>query len=134
MVSFRSGFWTGVFFLLALIPARADVAAAMSNDWFTRAPTPERLTVVRSQADSEGWQAVSSRLYQGSLKAYELRQEGPAESWYLVARWCDLLGQSQRDLGRQWLETVAKAGGIHAVIDQRAIQAKPDEPLARRLS
>ncbi len=134
MVSFRSGFWFGVFFLLVSIPARADVATAMPNDWFTRGPTPERLTVVRAQAGSEGWQAVSARLYQGSLKGYELRQEASAESWYLVARWCDLLGQSQRDLGRHWLETVSKAGGIHAGIDQRALQALPDEPVARLLT
>ena len=134
MLSFRSSFWAGVVFLLVSISARADLATAIPNDWFTRAPTPERLTLVRSQAVSGDWQAVAARLYQGSLKAYELRQEGAAESWYLVARWCDLLGQSQRDLGGQWLETVSKAGGIHAGIDQRAIQAWPDEPVARLLT
>jgi hypothetical protein len=131
MLTFRSSFWAGVFFLLASIPGRADLATAIPNDWVTRAPTPERITLVRAQAVGEGWQAVASRLFQGSLKGYELRQEGAAENWYYVARWCDLLGQSQRDLGRQWLETVSKAGGIHAGIDQRTIQAWPDEPVAR---
>jgi hypothetical protein len=139
MLIFRSCFWAGVFFLLISFPVRADLpppptVPTVPDDWFTRTPTPERLLQIRSQAISGSWQAVAARLYQGSLKAYELRQEGAAESWYWVARWCDLLGQSQRSLGVQWLETLSKVGGIHAGIDQRAILAWPDEPVARLLT
>ena len=124
----------GIVVVLLCGVTRADVTQGWPADWFTRAPTAERLKQVRIAAETEGWQPVADRLYQGSLRAYALRQEGIAESWNLVARWCDCFGQSQRTLGAEWLETLSKAGDIHAGIDQRVIQAWPDEPVARLIS
>jgi hypothetical protein len=68
------------------------------------------------------------------MRAYELRQEDAAAAWYYVARWCDLLGKSQRTTGVQWLGSVSNAGGLHANIDQAKILALPDEPIARLLT
>ena len=134
MARFSIGWLIGLIFLLVAGPLRADLATVIPDDWFTRAPTAERLTQVRASAASEGWVPVSARLYQGSLHGYKLRQEAAAEQWYLLARWCDLLGQSQRELGRHWLETLSKAGGIHAGINQREIQSWTDEPVAHLLT
>ena len=122
------------FCVLALsVPVRADLAEMIPVDWFTRPPTPERIKAVQAAADG-GWEPLAGRLYAGSLRAYELRQEDAAFAWYHVARWCDLLGKSQKATGRQWLETVHRAGNIHRNIDQQKIFALPDEPIARLLT
>lgn len=134
MVRGLNRFSAGLIFLLASGFARADLAVVLPDECFTRPPTAERLKLVQSSATTEGWQSVAARLYQGSLFAYEKRQEGAAESWYLVARWCDVLGQSQHSLGGRWLETLSKVGGIHAGIDQISIMAWPDSPVARFIS
>lgn len=124
--------------LLALIvfiaaTARADLGERIPDDWFTRAPTPERLKVVQDAA-TDGWSPLAGRLFAGSLRAYELRQEDAASAWYYLARWCDLLGRSQRKAGEQWLRAVGEAGGLHRGIDIARIRALPDEPLARMIS
>ncbi len=125
--------WTlGV--LAFVTPAMADPAVLLPDDWFTRAPTAERIKTVQSAAESDGWAAVSVRLFAGSIRAYELRQEDAASAWYLVARWCDLLGKSQATAGRQWLETLSKAGALNANINQAEILALPNEPIARLLT
>lgn len=127
----------GCFFgllVLATTNVRADLTATLPDDWFTRAPTPARIEAVQTAAGTDGWSAVSVRLFAGSIRAYELRQEDAASAWYLVARWCDLLGKSQLVAGRQWLETLSKSGGLHANVDQARILALPDEPIARLLT
>lgn len=113
--------------------ARADVATLIPDDWFTRPPTPERIKVVQSAAD-EGWGPLAARLFDGAVRAYELRQEDAAAAWYHVARWCDLLGRSQKAAGIAWLEAVHRDGALHRNIDQSKIFALPDEPIARLLS
>lgn len=110
---------------------RAAVEEQLPDDWFTRAPTPERIKAVQAAAESEGWTPVAVRLFAGAVHAYELRQEDAASAWYLVARWCDLLGKSQARAGRQWLETLSKAGGLTENINREAILALPDEPIAK---
>jgi hypothetical protein len=115
------------------VTVRADLEALIPVDWFTRPPTAERINVVQAAA-ADGWGPLAGRLYAGSMRAYELRQEDAAAAWYQVARWCDLLGKSQKATGRQWLETVHRAGGIHANIDQQKIFALPDEPIARLIT
>ncbi len=134
MVRFPAGLVAVLLLLLFASAARADLITALPTDWFNRAPTPERIKQVCAAGDSTGWQPVSAHLYQGSLQAYELRQEAAAEQWYLLARWCEILGQSRHTLGQQWLAALSKAGGIHAGIDQRALHAWPDEPLASLLN
>lgn len=113
--------------------ARADLSADLPDDWFTRPPTPERLKVVQTAAEA-GWTPLAGRIYQGSLRAYELKQEDSATAWYYVARWCDLLGKSQKASSEQWLRTMAQAKALHSSIDQVKIQALPDKPLARLLT
>ena len=112
----------------------AGVEERLPDDWFTRAPTPERIKVVQAAAESEGWSPVAVRLFAGAVRAYELRQEDAASAWYLMARWCDLLGKSQSRAGRQWLETLSKAGGLNENINQDAILSLPDEPIAKLLT
>jgi hypothetical protein len=120
--------------LLALAaPVRAGLAADLPDDWFARPPTPERIKAVQAAA-AEGWQPLAARIYAGSLRAYELRQEEDAASWYYVARWCDLLGKSQKALGRQWLEAAAEAGELHANINRERVAAMPDEPVGRLIT
>jgi hypothetical protein len=114
-------------------PVRADLGALIPDDWFTRAPTPERIKVVQAAADG-GWEPLAGRLYAGSLRAYELRREEAAFAWYHVARWCDLFGKSQKTTGLQWLETTHRTGGLHRNIDQQKVLALPDEPIARLLT
>lgn len=123
--------WLGVLGLAAT--ARADLGTLIPDEWFTRTPTPERIKVVQLAADG-GWEPLAGRLYAGSMRAYELRQEDAAAAWYYVARWCDLLGKSQRTTGLQWLRSVSDAGGLHPNIDQAKILALPDEPIARLLT
>ena len=112
----------------------ADLTTRFPDEWFTRAPTPERLKAVQAAGDSDGWEPVATRLFAGALNAYELRQEDAASAWYHVARWCDLFHQSQKALGRQFLASLHKAGGIHRNIDQKAIFALPDEPVTNLLT
>lgn len=130
--------WLFGLFLLAIVcfaPARADdLATRFPNDWFTRLPTLERLKAVQAAGASDGWEPVAARLFAGSLSGYELRQEDAAAAWYHVARWCDLFHQSQKKLGRQFLEALNDAKGIHRNIDQQAIFALPDEPIAGLLT
>ncbi len=122
------------FCVLALaVPVHADLGMLIPDDWFTRPPTPERIKVVQAAAEG-GWEPLAGRLYAGSLRAYELRQEDAAFAWYHVARWCDLLGKSQKATGLQWLETVHRAGAMHRNIDQQKVIALPDEPVARLLT
>ncbi|CAM2792771.1 hypothetical protein [Rariglobus hedericola] len=113
---------------------RAALNTDLPDDWFTRAPTPERLKAVQSSAVSSGWSAVSNRLFAGAIRAYELRQEDAAAAWYHVARWCDVFAQSQSKSGRQWLEALNQVGGIHGNIDQVKIFSLPDEEIAQLLS
>ena len=113
---------------------RADLVATLPDDWFTRAPTPDRVKAVQGAARDEGWSPVSARLLAGSLKAYELRQEDAAGAWYLMAQWCELFGKSQAKAGRQWLETMSKARLLSPNVDQAAIRALPDEPISRLLT
>ncbi|MDF3058491.1 MAG: hypothetical protein K0R17_2706 [Rariglobus sp.] len=119
---------------LFIAHAKADPALLIPDDWFTRVPTAERIKAVQAAAASDGWTPVAVRLFAGSIRAYELRQDDAASAWYLVARWCDLLGKPQSMAGRQWLETLGKAGGLHANIDQAQIAALPNEPIARLLT
>ena len=125
--------WSLAFFLLA-VQAKADPTALLPDDWFTRAPTAERIKAVQAAAESDGLTPVSVRLFAGAIRAYELRQEEAASAWYLIARWCELLGQSQAKSGRLWLETIHKAGGLHAGVDQARIFALPNEPISRLLT
>lgn len=125
-------FWILCGFVLAA-PVRADLTADLPDDWFTRAPTPERIKAVQAAA-ADGWKPLSDRIYAGSLRAYELRQEDAAAAWYYVARWCDLLGRSQKVLARQWMEAASKEGGLHPNIDRDRILAMPDEPIARLIT
>lgn len=125
-------FWILCGFILAA-PVRADLAADLPDDWFTRPPTPERIKAVQAAA-SNGWKPLSERIYAGSVRAYELRQEDAAAAWYYVARWCDLFGLSQKTLARQWLEAASKEGGLHPNIDPDRILAMPDEPVARLIT
>lgn len=113
--------------------ARADLAADIPDDWFTRPPTPERIKAVQAAA-ADGWKPLSERIYAGSLRAYELRQEDAAAAWYYVARWCDLWGRSQKVLARQWLEAASKAGELHPNIDRERVLEMPDEPVARLMT
>jgi hypothetical protein len=113
---------------------KADPAVLLPDDWFTRTPTAERVKVVQTVAESDGWTPVAMRIFAGSMRAYELRQEDAASAWCFLGRWCDLLGESQATGGRQWLETMSKAGGLHSGIDQAQILALPDQPIARLLS
>lgn len=128
-----SGFWL-LGLMAFLTPVRAEIATALPDDWFTRPPTPERIKAVQAAAATEGWAPVSLRLFAGSMRGYELRQEDAAAAWYLVARWSDLLGKSQSKAGRQWLETVSRAGMLHPNVDQGRILALPDAPMERLLS
>lgn len=113
---------------------RADVAALIPDDWFTRPPTAERIKAVQSAVGSDGWTALATRLFAGSIRGYELRQEEAASAWYLIARWCDLLGRSQSKVGRAWLETMSKTGALHPGINQAQIFALPDVPIAQVLT
>jgi hypothetical protein len=121
----------GLFVLTSTMSVRADLTTTLPDDWFTRPPTPARIEAVQTAASTDGWSPVSVRLFAGSIRAYESRQEDAASAWYLVARWCDLLGKSQRTAGRQWLETLGNAGDLHPNVDQSRILALPDEPIAR---
>lgn len=120
--------------VVAAAPLTAGVEERLPDDWFTRVPTPERVKAVQAAAEADGWSPVAARAFAGSMRAYELRQEDAASAWYLVARWCDLLGQSQESAGRRWLENVSNAGGLHENIDAGAIQGLPDEPIAKLLT
>ena len=120
--------------IASVAPLQAGIEERLPDDWFTRAPTPERVKAVQAAAASEGGSPVAARLFAGSVRAYELRQEDAASAWYLMARWCDLLGQSQSRAGQRWLETLSKAGGLHENIDQDTIRALPDEPIAKLLT
>ncbi len=131
----RRLFWIlCVFIWAAIAQARADLATVLPDDWFTRPPTAERIKVVQTAAEDLGWSPVATRLFAGSIRGYELRQENAAAAWYLLARWCDLFGQSQAKAGRQWLEFLSKAGALYPHIDQQRIRALPDEPIARLLT
>lgn len=121
-------------FVLVSVMVRAEPAAMPPDEWFTRAPTPERLRVLQDVGQSEGWDRLAMRLYAGSLKAYELRQEDAAFAWYLVANWCNLFGQSQVVAGRNWLVKLSEAGGLHQGVDQANVLAFPDEPVARLIT
>ena len=125
----RLGWCLGLLVLVAQ-QANADPAALMPDDWFTRLPTADRIKVVQSAAASDGWDPVARRLFAGSIRGYESHQEDAASAWYLVGRWCDLMGKSQAKAGRGWLETMSKAGGLHPNIDQASIFALPDRPIA----
>lgn len=111
---------------------RAEVP--FPEEWFTRPPTPERIQAVQAAVLADGWNSVALRLYAGSLKAYELRQEDAAVAWHYVARWSDLLGQSQAKVARAWLETQSKAGLLYPEINAQRIQQSPDEPVSRLLT
>lgn len=125
--------WMVVLFASVAASVRADLGETIPDDWFTRPPTPERLKVVQDAAN-DGWKPLAGRLFAGSMRAYELRQEDAASAWYYVARWCDLFGRSQRKAGEQWLQAMSEAGGLHRGIDIAKIKALPDEPLARMVS
>lgn len=125
--------WSLVFLVLA-VQAKADPTVLLPDDWFTRAPTVERIKAVQAAAESDGLTPVSVRLFAGAIRAYELRQEDAASAWYLIARWCALLGQSQAKAGRLWLETIHGAGGLHENIDQQGIFALPNESISRLLT
>ena len=111
---------------------RAQVA--FPDDWFTRPPTPERIKAVQAAVLRDGWQPIALRLYAGSLKAYELRQEDAAVAWYYVARWSDLLGQSQAELAKVWMENQSRAGipGLRSDLDK--ISKLPDQQMSLLLT
>jgi len=134
MPRFSSWLYVSLIWIAVIAPMRATVEERLPDDWFSRAPTPERIKAVQAAAGDEGWTPVAVRLFAGALHAYELRQEDAASAWYLVARWCDLLGRSQASAGRRWLETLSKAGGLTENIDRGEILALPDEPIAKLLT
>lgn len=129
----RFWWYVGLCILVSSV-SRADPATLLPDDWFTRAPTPQRVTAVQSAAETDGWEPVSLRVFAGALRAYELRQDEAASAWHLIARWCDLLGESQSASGRRWLETMSRAGGLHAKIDEAEVAALPDEPISALLN
>jgi hypothetical protein len=114
--------------------ARADLTVLLPDDWFTRAPTPQRISGVQAAAIDEGWPAVATRLFAGSIRAYELRQEDAAAAWYHVARWCDLMGQSQKKETREWWSRSSVAGLINEGFDKSEYESRPDEAIARLIS
>lgn len=127
---------TAVFAALtgAAASMKADLQTALPDDWFTRAPTAERLAVVRKAAGTEGWTAVSRRLYAGAVRGYELRQEEAAAAWYHAARWGELFARPQAEAGRLWFETMRRAGGLHAGMRSLGLESLPDAPLVDLLS
>jgi hypothetical protein len=112
----------------------AQSATDLPDDWFGRVPTPDRIKAVQAAVAQSGWTTVSGRLYAGSIRAYELRQEDAAIAWYYVARWCDLLGRSQSVLAKQWLDGLAQSGGLAPGINRQALLALPNEPVSALIS
>ncbi len=125
-------FWILCGFVLAA-PVRADLAADLPDDWFTRPPTSERIKAVLAASEA-GWEPLAVRIYAGALKAYELRQEDAATAWYYVGRWCAVLGKSRKAAGIQWIETLSREGGMHAGIAREELLNMPDEPIARLIT
>ncbi|MET0262564.1 MAG: hypothetical protein ABW223_06685 [Rariglobus sp.] len=125
--------WAAAVVVLFLGAANAQPQALIPDDWFTRAPTAERIKSVQAVANSDGWPAVSERLFSGAIRGYELRQENAAVAWYYVARWADFLGQSQSAAGRRWLDLLKKDGGLHPNIPIEDVLSLPDEPIAAKL-
>lgn len=134
MLTLRRGFFGFGLLVVGFLTMRADLATTLPDDWFTRPPTADRITAVQTAVEIEGWTPVATRLLAGSLRAYELRHEDASAAWYLVARWCDLLGMSQARAGNQWVDAVRKGGGRASGDDRRRVATLPDEPLGRLVS
>jgi hypothetical protein len=126
--------WYVVVWMIVASLTKADLSTSLVEDWFTRAPTLERIKAVQAAAETDGWAPVATRVFAGARRSYELRQDEAASAWYLIARWCDLFGKSQSITGRRWLETMRKTGGLHASVDVDGISGLPDKPLAGLLT
>jgi hypothetical protein len=129
MIRLRSRLFWILCGLVFAVQARADLATEVPDDWFTRPPTPDRIKVVQAAA-VRGWVPLAVRLYQGSLRAYELKQEDAAAGWYYIGRWCELLGRSQKKSSMNWLETVSSSGEALSEVNQAKIYALPDAPMS----
>ena len=116
--------------LVGFLSAHAE-AVNFPGEWFLRPPTSERIQLLISAAPEKGWEPLSVGLYQGALGAYEHGQIDVAESWCYVGAWMEMLGQTQADAGRRWLETVFKARLLNPNVNQPAIGALSSEPLAK---
>lgn len=108
--------------------------AEIPSDWFSRAPSSERVAAVQAIVAQSGWSSVSSSLYAGAVRAYELRQEDAALAWYHMARWCDLFGRSQAEMGMQWLETMGKASAGRLDLGEAGNRALPAETMSKLIS
>lgn len=123
-----------VFVFLAGASALRAEALRFPDEWFLRPPTPERVQAVLAAVPTKGWEPLSAGLSLGAVNAFERGQLDTAEAWYYVAAWTDLLGRSQSETGRHWLEAAGKAGLLHPGVNRSAVTSLPDAPLADLLS
>jgi hypothetical protein len=114
--------------------AVAQSATEIPDEWFSRAPTSERIKAVQAAVARSGLTVVSTRLFEGAIRAYELRQEDAAVAWFYMARWCELLGRSQSSLGKQWLAAVSRNKGVYSGVEAASVKSLPDAPMSALIS
>lgn len=122
---------------LAVLPAVSSSLAdtlQFRDGWFASPPTAGQVSALVAAAPSKGWSPIGAALYQGALSDFETGHLDTAEAWYYVGAWFDLLGHSQSEAGRRWLDTVARAGLLNANTNQKAAIGLPDQPMANLLS
>jgi hypothetical protein len=113
------------------LPTVGAEVQSFPPEWFIRPPTPERIVDVQTAAAASGWISVSAGLYAGAIGAYEHGQTDAAEAWYYAAKWTNLFGQTQADVGNQWWDSINKADLANASLRKPSL---PSEPMSRLIT
>ncbi len=100
-------------------------------DWFRSPPTPARIAEVQAVVATAGWIPTSAGIYAGAIGSYERGQIDAAEAWYYVAKWTNLLGQSQAAVGKRWWQAINKTGLNNSNLHEPGLN---DETMARLIT
>ncbi len=100
-------------FLVALVAAAAQPAAIPDAE-ILHVPAANRVAAVHAAAQRDGWAPQQAGLRSAAFRAYERERFAAAEGWLNLYRWSALLGMTEVEFGRGWLEAVQGARVGHA--------------------
>jgi hypothetical protein len=83
-------------------------AAEIPDAELNRAPTPERVAALQTEAAVAGWPAVAAELHRAALGLYK-KKGTQAQAWYYLYRWAMLFGQTEREAIERWSHAIEEA-------------------------
>ena len=118
------GLWTAVR-LVGQAPGISDVEAL-------QLPTSQRLGVIQTGAQRDGWAPQVMALRGAAAQAYRQDKLAAAEAWFRVYRWAALFAESEATFVPRWMRAVENAKVAHPNMPLR--YSPKDRPLGLLLA